>query len=164
MRWDYIRKTDVFVCCCFFKLRLHPPSRASFISCLSGQETEQCVCTVRKGSACRVFMTRAIWSNTDTNNNNKKKCLFPQTITAIDYQNWRSWWEDKQTNRPENMQMNSFGDFMFLYFDDVIRVLSGNPIHDLIFSTVARTHAISEKPDTNSRYFQTEFGFRFGDY
>lgn len=52
---------------------------------------------------------------------------------------------------------------MFLHFDDVIRVLSGDPIHDLPFSTVARTHAISEKPDTNSRYFQTEFGFRFGD-
>lgn len=41
---------------------------------------------------------------------------------------------------------------MFLYFDDVIRIRSGDPVHNSIFSTVARTHAISEKPDTSSRY------------
>jgi len=41
---------------------------------------------------------------------------------------------------------------MFLYFDDAIHIRSGDPIHDIIFSTVARTHAISEKPDTGSRY------------
>lgn len=50
------------------------------------------------------------------------------------------------------MVMDSFGDFMFLYFDDAIRIRSGEPIHDLISSLVARTHAISEKPDTSSRY------------
>ena len=40
----------------------------------------------------------------------------------------------------------------FLHFDDLIRIRSGDPIHDLIFPTVARTHAISEKPDMSSQY------------
>lgn len=49
--------------------------------------------------------------------------------------------------------MNLFGDFMFLYFDDVICVLFGNLIYDLIFLMVVRIYVIFEKLDMNFWYF-----------
>ena len=68
-------------------------------------------------------------------------------------------------NRPD-----SFGDFMFLCFVDTIRIRSDGPIHVSNFSTVARTHAISEKPDpvfhfalapTNVYQHRRQQAFRF---
>lgn len=59
--------------------------------------------------------------------------------------------------------MNLFGDFMFLYFDDVICVLFGDLIYYLIFFIVVRIYVIFEKLDMNFCYFQMEFGFCFGD-
>ena len=77
IQWDNIWKLILV------KLWLHPERRASFIiiiSFLIGHGAEQCICTVRKASACRVSWLEP-WSNTDADS--KKNAYFLRPLLQL---------------------------------------------------------------------------------